>query len=93
MGDQISGITYRWAQQGDLRGICECTQNACPEFTEYYQNESLYAKDSDERALIAVAQGGQVAGTLIVGGKIRRSKSEAWAVPRSDAAFREGILR
>ncbi len=67
VGDQISGITYRWAQQGDLRGVCECTQNACPEFTEYYQNESLYAKGSDERALIAVAQEGQVAGTLIVG--------------------------
>lgn len=66
VGDTIQGITYRWAGKSDLAGICDCTDKACPEFTGYYQSESLYAPDSDTRALIAVSEG-QVVGTLLVG--------------------------
>lgn len=66
VGDTIDGITYRWAAISDLKEICACTDNACPEFTVYYQSESLYAAGNDSRVLIAIL-GGQVVGTLIVG--------------------------
>lgn len=66
VGDIIEGITYRWAAIDNLEEICACTDDACPEFTGYYQSKGLYAADSGTRVLIAVSDG-QVVGTLIVG--------------------------
>lgn len=72
-GDTIEGITYRWAVPTDLEGICACTEDAFPEFTEFYRNESLYDGNADTRALIAVS-GEEVVGTLIVGVEIREER-------------------
>ncbi|MDE6639117.1 MAG: hypothetical protein K2K63_01155 [Acetatifactor sp.] len=66
VGATIEGITYRWAVPADLEGICACTQDAFPEFTEYYRDERLYGDSHDARVLIAVS-GEEVVGTLIVG--------------------------
>lgn len=66
VGDTIEDITYRFAAIDDLEEICACTDDACPEFTQYYRSESLYTADNDTRVLIA-ASDGQVVGTLIVG--------------------------
>lgn len=66
VGDTIEGITYRFAAIDDLEEICACTDDACPEFTQYYRSESLYTAGNDTRVLIAVSDG-QVVGTLIVG--------------------------
>lgn len=64
VGDTIEGVTYRWAVPGDLAGICACTDDAFPEFTVFYQNESLYMPDG-AKVLIAVLEG-EIVGTLIV---------------------------
>lgn len=72
-GDTIDGITYRWAVPADVEGICECTQDAFSEFTEYYRNESLYDGNPDARVLIAVS-GEEVVGTLIVGVESREER-------------------
>lgn len=66
VGDTVEGITYRFAVIDDLEEICACTDDACPEFTQYYRSESLYTAGNDTRVLIAVSDG-QVVGTLIVG--------------------------
>lgn len=66
VGDVISGVTYRWAKLEDLSEICRCTEDAFPDFTEYYRNKGLYRGSSDERVLIAVVRD-EVVGTLIVG--------------------------
>lgn len=73
VGDTIEGITYRWAVPADLEGICACTQDAFPEFTQYYRDERLYGSNPDERVLIAVS-GEEVVGTLIVGAEIREER-------------------
>lgn len=64
-GDTINGVTYRWAGISDLESIRACTDDAIEEFTEYYDNESLYNGDPNSRVLIAEV-GGEVAGTLMV---------------------------
>ncbi|MCM1120481.1 MAG: GNAT family N-acetyltransferase [bacterium] len=64
VGDTIEGVTYRWATPDDLAGICACTDDAFPEFTVFYQNESLYAPGG-AKVLIAVLEG-EIVGTLIV---------------------------
>lgn len=65
-GDTIEGITYRWAVPADIDGICACTQDAFPEFTQYYRDERLYGMNHNARVLIAFS-GETIVGTLIVG--------------------------
>lgn len=65
-GDIIEGITYRWAAPADIDGTCACTQDAFPEFTQYYRDKGLYGGNPGARVLIAVS-GEEVVGTLIVG--------------------------
>lgn len=55
----------RWAEPGDLPAVTECVQAAWDEFTQYYQDEALYAPGNSQRVLIAECEG-QVAGALIV---------------------------
>ncbi|MCI8388701.1 MAG: GNAT family N-acetyltransferase [Clostridiales bacterium] len=66
IGSTIDGITYRFASIDDMGSVCECIDDAFSEFTEYYQNTSLYSEDSNARVLIAVDGNSTVAGTLIV---------------------------
>lgn len=66
VGDNIDGITYKWAVLDELSGICACTDDAFREFTQFYQWEKLYDTGNDSRVLIAVMNG-EVVGTLIVG--------------------------
>ena len=60
------GIDYRLARPEDKAAVCACMDDACPDFTEYYQNDELYSDKSGSRVLIALS-GGIVAGALIVG--------------------------
>ncbi|MCL2322941.1 MAG: GNAT family N-acetyltransferase [Oscillospiraceae bacterium] len=53
IGDTINGITYRWAEINDLDSILICVSDADKSFIQYYQNEDLYQKDSNELILIA----------------------------------------
>lgn len=46
--------------------ICTCTDDACQEFTKFYQWEELYTPGNNSKVLIAVFHG-EVVGTLIVG--------------------------
>ncbi len=64
--DTIDDITYRFATLNDLDGICTCTDDACQEFTKFYQYGELYAADSNSKVLIAAFHD-EVVGTLIVG--------------------------
>ena len=66
VGDTIGNITYRFATLNDLQGICTCTDDACQEFTKFYQWEELYTPGNNSKVLIAVFHG-EVVGTLIVG--------------------------
>lgn len=65
-GDTVDGITYRWAIPGEMDAVCACTDDAYPEFTQYYQNKGLYDGNGGCRVLIAIL-GGRVTGALIVG--------------------------
>lgn len=66
VGDTIGNITYRFAVPDDREGICACTDDAYPEFTKYYQGETLYDSNSSTRVLAAFADGKAV-GAVIVG--------------------------
>lgn len=65
IGDTIDGICYRWAVMEDLPEITVCTNEACEEFTKYYQDEFIYTENESSRVLIATC-GDTVAGTLMV---------------------------
>lgn len=58
-------ITYRWAVPDDRENIFRCTDDAFPEFTQWYRDEQLYLPENNERVLIAIS-GEEVVGTLIV---------------------------
>lgn len=66
IGDTIEGITYRFATPKDQPGILQCTEDACAEFTPYYQDQKLYDPKGEERVLIA-HKGQEVCGALLVG--------------------------
>lgn len=66
IGDTIEGISYRWAGMEDIKAIYDCTDDAFPEFTQWYKDEGLYDENSSHRVLIATVCD-EVAGTLIVG--------------------------
>lgn len=61
-GDEIGGVTYRWALPCDMPDVCKCSSDAFDEFTLYYRNEALY---SGQSVLIA-CQGESVLGAVIV---------------------------
>lgn len=65
IGDVIEGITYKWATSDDINSICECTDDAYQDFTEYYKDGKLYNNNSNRKVLVAFCNG-QAAGTLIV---------------------------
>ncbi len=69
VGDVIDGITYRFATKKDLQKITECTDAACQDFTQWYQDDYLYPGAEDaglqSRVLLALS-GEQVVGTLMV---------------------------
>lgn len=65
IGVTAGGITYRWAVLDDLEKVCRCTDDACREFTQYYQNQELYGESNAGKVLIAAVDN-EVAGTLIV---------------------------
>jgi len=65
IGEVMEGIQYRFATKEEIGAVCECTNAACEEFTEYYQNEFMYTENESSRVLIAIV-GERVAGTLIV---------------------------
>ena len=65
IGDNIDGITYRFATINDIPKIIKCTDDAAPDFTKYYKKEELYFNDSKQKVLIATHDD-EVCGTLIV---------------------------
>lgn len=65
IGDTIENVTYKWATEEDIEGICQCTDDAYQDFTKYYKDRQLYNGNKDIGVLIAVCDG-IVAGTLIV---------------------------
>lgn len=65
IGDNIDGITYRFATINDIPKIIKCTDDAEPDFTKYYKKEELYFNDSKQKVLIATHDD-EVCGTLIV---------------------------
>lgn len=65
IGNTIGEFVYRWAGLEDLEAVCACTDDAWPDFTQFYRREELYQKDSDSRVLAAFS-GGEAVGTLIV---------------------------
>lgn len=70
MGSPLDGaadrIAYRLARPEDKAVVCGCMDEACGDFTEYYQNDSLYDDESGSRVLTAFS-GNIAAGALIVG--------------------------
>lgn len=64
IGEKIDGITYRFASPGDKKNVCACMDDAFPEFTQYYRDDTLYQQGA--RVLVADS-GNEVAGALIVG--------------------------
>lgn len=65
IGDTINGITYRWATLNDLDNIVTCVSDAEESFVQYYENISLYDKDSNTAVLIA-EKDNEVFGSLMV---------------------------
>lgn len=63
---QADGIEYRLALPKDKDEVCGCMDDACGDFTEYYQNDELYDENSGNRVLAAFA-GDTAEGALIVG--------------------------
>ena len=64
VGETIDGINYRWAEIADMDSVCECSDNAFEEFTQYYKNKELYKETGREKILIAVLNG-ETVGALI----------------------------
>lgn len=62
----VDGIEYRRARPGDMEAVCYCTDDAFPEFTEFYRNERLYDGE-DDGFVLAAFSGDTAAGALIVG--------------------------
>lgn len=62
----VDGIEYRRARRVEMEAVCGCTDDACPEFTEFYRNEELY-DGSDGGFVLAAFSGDTAAGALIVG--------------------------
>ncbi len=65
IGDTAAGIVYRWAGLEDLETVCACTDDAWPEFTQFYRPKELYQKSGVSRVLAAFS-GREAAGALIV---------------------------
>ncbi len=65
VGDNIHGITYRWAGREDLSGIRECVSDAQKSFVPYYMEEQHYEAGTKAPVLIA-ERSGQALGCLIV---------------------------
>lgn len=68
IGVEIEGITYRFAVSGDKDEVCGCMDDAFPEFTGYYREDTLYQEGEGGRILIAVSKN-KVVGALIAGGE------------------------
>ncbi len=66
LGGTIDGITYRLAEHDDIEKIKSCTDDAEPHFTKYYDNPSLYDKNSRQRVM-AGFDGDLAVGALIIG--------------------------
>ncbi len=66
LGGEIDGITYRLAEPDDREKIKSCTDDAEPHFTKYYDDPSLYEKDS-RRRVMAGFDGDLAVGALIIG--------------------------
>lgn len=64
IGDTIDGIHYRWATLDDLSKVIECTDDAEPQFSPYYQDKSLY-EIGNQSVLVGICNG-DVCATLIV---------------------------
>ena len=65
VGDTIDGVCYRLATIEDRKNVSTCTNEACEEFTRWYQDEFLYTGNGSSRVIVAVADG-KVVGTLMV---------------------------
>lgn len=67
VGDTIDGIDYRFATEGDEKGVYACTDAAYEEFTQYYRNEELYRGEGKQNPKVLIATDGEeVVGTLFV---------------------------
>lgn len=53
IGDNINGITYRWADIGDFDKTINCAKDAKESFVEYYQDKRLYEKGNKITVLVA----------------------------------------
>lgn len=65
-GVVADGIEYRRARRWEMEAVCGCTDDACPEFTEFYRNERLYGGTEDGFVLAAFSED-TAAGVIIVG--------------------------
>lgn len=65
IGDEISGLKYRYAENEDRQRVVECVKDAEDKFAGYYDDETLYAENADKRVLIA-EKGNEVCGALLV---------------------------
>ncbi len=65
VGDTIEGIVYRFATMEDREKVWECTDDALQEFTQWYQEASLYSSDILPKVMIAT-DGKEVLGALLV---------------------------
>ncbi len=66
LGGEIDGITYRLAEPEDIEKIKSCTDDAEQHFTQYYDDPSLYDKNS-RRRVMAGFDGDLAVGALIIG--------------------------
>ena len=66
-GDNIGGISYRFATEADKEAVLACTDAAYDEFTQYYNSDELYRGNGTQNPKVLIATDGDVVvGTLIV---------------------------
>lgn len=66
IGDTIKNVTYKWAAEEDIEGICQCTDDAYQDFTKYYKDKGLYNNSNKDIGVLIAVCDGIIAGTLIV---------------------------
>lgn len=64
-GEGDRTLVYRWAALEDRAAVMQCTDDAHPEFTKFYNRPEIYDGSSAQRVLIAL-EGDCVCGALIV---------------------------
>ena len=87
---EIDGILYRFATIEDKESLFACTDAACEEFTQWYQDDEMYTENDYSRVMIAEADGGYQSGKRT---GLRRMYNSASGVSREAYCGKYGHYR